>query len=105
MAYAPLVRIFFYNIVQGSTSCLRLSADLPIKAMIRLNPVDGSNFQNSKRTHFEPFSGVFRIQGIHWYRFFRHVTDINVDDSYQPYFKDQACLIVLIGSIFEQNRG
>ena len=37
--------------------------------------------------------------------FFRHVTDINVDDSYQPHFKDQACLIVLIGSIFEQNRG
>ena len=37
--------------------------------------------------------------------FFRHVTDIYVDDSYQPHFKDQACLIVLIGSIFEQNRG
>ena len=37
--------------------------------------------------------------------FFRHVTDINVDDSYQPHVKDQAYLIVLIGSIFEQNRG
>ncbi len=96
--------LFFYNIAQGSSSCLHLSADLPIKAMTRLNPFDSSNFQNSKWTHFEP--GVFRTQGIRWCRFFfRHVTDINVDDSYQSHFKDQAYLIVLIGSIFEQNRG
>ena len=52
--------------------------------------------------HSSEYSVLRELGGI---GFFRHVADINFHDSYQPHFKDQACLIVLIGSIFEQNRG